>query len=203
MILPDYDSPDEHAQLPLSSWDNIRSNELVFPASAFIAGPVLPSTPIIYGNGTMLSDIGEVTEVESVVGGPRRVSSHMSNLSDHIPLKSSPTMGGTRIKRRSQILSHGRRASIESNSTVTTLDQNGHFADFDDVGSVEDVNFQGDDEESMASEYVEGTPAQEPETRSGMRPVNEDRFSTNSLSEKAEQILANAKQRLTASSLLR
>lgn len=202
MILPDYDYPDEHSDLPLSSWDNIRSTEMEFPASAFIAGPVLPSTPIIYGNGTMLSDIGEVTEVESVVGGPRRVPSHMSNHSDHIPLRSSPTMGGTRIKRRSQVLSHGRRASIESTSTVTTMDHNGHFADFDDVGSVEDVNFQGDDEESMASEYVEGTPAHEPETRSGMRPVNEDRFSTNSLSEKAEQILANAKQRLTASTLL-
>lgn len=206
MILPDYDSPDERSQSPLG-WDITSSGQLHYqlpPRDAFIAGPMIPTTPIIYGNGTMLSDIGEVTEVESVVGASRRASSHFSNHNAGIPLHSSPTIGmaigGTRIKSRSLLKTRPRTSSIDSNSTITTQEHDGVFADFDDGGSVDDLDFQGDDEESMASEYVEGTPAQEPAP--GPRPekrVNENRFSTNSLSEKAEQILANAKQRLTVS----
>ncbi|CAM1507029.1 Fc.00g066700.m01.CDS01 [Cosmosporella sp. VM-42] len=198
MILPDYDSPNERSQSPLLSWNSAHTNEqFQLPDNAFIAGPMTPTTPIIYGNGTMLSDIGEVTEVESVVGlAARRVSSHLSDHSDDAALRSSPTMGGNRIQRRSQITSRERRSSMESTSTITTQDQNAAFADFDDAVSVEDVNFQGDDEESMASEYVEGTTAQQLEPVTVPR-AREERYSTNSLSERAEEILANAKRRLT------
>ncbi|KAF4984921.1 hypothetical protein FDECE_16977 [Fusarium decemcellulare] len=208
MILPDYDcdadSLDDRSQSPIMLWNNSRANDMRFhlPPSQnpFVAGPITPSTPIIYGNGTMLSDIGEVTEVESVVGarGSRRVS-HLSVHNDEDLMQSSPTMGVSRIKSRSQIMSRERRSSLESNSTITSQGQNAPFADFDDAVSVDDINFQGDDEESMASSYVEGTPAQEPRPVRVPRTkeVEEQRYSTSSLSDRAEQILANAKQRLT------
>ncbi|KAL6403456.1 hypothetical protein AUP68_12804 [Ilyonectria robusta] len=207
MILPDYDfpdSPEDRSQSPLMMWNNAQIGDMQFhlPPSqnSFITGPLSPSTPIIYGNGTMLSDIGEVTEVESVIGrGPRR-GSHLSVPSDDdAALRSSPTMGLPQIKIKAQIASRERRSSIESTSTVTTQGRNAPFADFDDAVSVDDINFQGDDEESMASSYVEGTPMQEPGVvRRPVRQVSAgDRFSTNSISDRAEQILANAKKRLT------
>lgn len=211
MILPDYDradSPsDERSRSPVMLWNNPQIGNMQFqlpPAQmSYMAG----TTPIIYGNGTMLSDIGEVTEVESVVGkGSRRPSSHLSVLSDDAAaLRSSPTMGiPPRFKNKTQAVPRGRRSSLESTSTVTTQGQDGgEFADFDDVVSVDDVNFQGDDEESMASSYVEGTPAQEPNpVRRPERQPTEDRFSTSSLSDRAEQILANAKKRLSVGSCL-
>ncbi|KAF5715332.1 hypothetical protein FGLOB1_3059 [Fusarium globosum] len=209
MILPDYDcdvSLDERSQSPIRMWNNVQTNDMRFhlPSSQnqFIAGPITPSTPIIYGNGTMLSDIGEVTEVESVVGkGGRRGSAHLSVYSndDHV-LGSSPTMGVTRIKSRSQILQRERKSSIDSNSTITSQGRAAPFGDFDDSVSVDDLNFQGDDEESMASSYVEGTAVREPKIPRIARTqeATEQRYSTSSLSDRAEQILANAKQRLTA-----
>lgn len=208
MILPDYDcdvSLDERSQSPIRMWNNVQTNDMRFhlPSSQnqFIAGPITPSTPIIYGNGTMLSDIGEVTEVESVVGkGGRRGSAHLSVYSndDHV-LGSSPTMGVTRIKSRSQILQRERKSSIDSNSTITSQGRAAPFGDFDDSVSVDDLNFQGDDEESMASSYVEGTAVREPKIPRIARTqeATEQRYSTSSLSDRAEQILANAKQRLT------
>ncbi|KAM0564407.1 hypothetical protein ACHAPJ_000620 [Fusarium lateritium] len=207
MILPDYDcdvSLDDRSQSPITMWNNGRTTDMRFhlpSQNQFIAGPITPSTPIIYGNGTMLSDIGEVTEVESVAGrGGRRDSAHLSVYSiEEQVLGSSPTMGASRIKSRTQILQHARKSSLDSNSTITSQDRRAPFADFDDSVSVDDSNFQGDDEESMASSYVEGTATQEPRTVRIPRTqdVAEQRYSTSSLSDRAEQILANAKQRLT------
>ncbi|UPK98792.1 hypothetical protein LCI18_009727 [Fusarium solani-melongenae] len=209
MILPDYDcdeSLDDRSQSPILMWNNGRTNDMRYhlPPSQnpFVAGPMnmTPSTPIIYGNGTMLSDIGEVTEVESVIGrGQRRPSSHLSDDDPTMTMPPSSTMGVSRIKTRSQILSRERRSSLESNSTITSQGHGAPFADFDDSVSVDDINFQGDDEESMASSYVEGTAAQEPRVARVPRTqaVGEERYSTSTLSDRAEQILANAKQRLT------
>ncbi|KAF4951142.1 hypothetical protein FGADI_7757 [Fusarium gaditjirri] len=190
MILPDYDcdvSLGERSQSPIRMWNNVQASDMRFhlPSSQnqFIAGPITPSTPIIYGNGTMLSDIGEVTEVESVVGkGGRRGSAHLSVCSndDHV-LGSSPTMGLARIKSRSQILQRERKSSIDSNSTITSQGRAAPFGDFDDSVSVDDVNFQGDDEESMASSYVEGTALREPKIPRIARTqeATEQRYSTN------------------------
>ncbi|KAK6851062.1 hypothetical protein PG987_000696 [Apiospora arundinis] len=77
MILPDYDPG---RNLPLMMWKTANGfdmNQFDLGAPAFPAAPITPTTPIIYGNGTMLSDIGEVTENESTAGGPgaRRASS--------------------------------------------------------------------------------------------------------------------------------
>ncbi|KAK0718917.1 hypothetical protein B0T21DRAFT_351696 [Apiosordaria backusii] len=171
--------------------------------------PATPTTPIIYGNGTMLSDIGEVTEVESTPGKPsptrtkgRRATSLTRRTGLDAALRSSPTIGAASAMQKSKIAAatRERRASMESTSTITTEDQAGLFADFDDSASVEDSVFQGDDEESTASSYVEGRLAVEPGRLGVTRMTSMDRlstYSTTSLSRRAEEILANAKQRLT------
>lgn len=177
-------------------------------------GPITPTTPIIYGNGTMLSDIGEVTEVESTPGKPSPVRNRLlarrpdasptRNSGGDAALRSSPTIAlNTMLQKKSKqslLSQRTRRSSLDSNSTVTTQDQAGLFADFDDSVSVGDSVFQGDDEESLASSYVEGTAPRE-NTRLGVPASdNLDRLSTysaTSLSRRAEEILANAKRRLT------
>ncbi|KAL2127473.1 hypothetical protein VTI74DRAFT_10675 [Chaetomium olivicolor] len=234
MILPDYDrsdSPDPdlghgHSHPQLMTWNNAHvatsaenihqmfvATGMVGPRGGYGAsGPVTPTTPIIYGNGTMLSDIGEVTEVESTVGKPSPARTTATKPAagasgSDTALRSSPTMGaagaaGALRKKSKQSLraKRERRSSIESNSTITTEDNPGMFADFDDSVSVGDSVFQGDDEESMASSYVEGTEAIEPARLGVARAENLDRlstYSTTSLSRRAEEILANAKKRLT------
>ncbi|KAK4649189.1 uncharacterized protein QC761_116770 [Podospora bellae-mahoneyi] len=172
--------------------------------------PATPTTPIIYGNGTMLSDIGEVTEVESTPGKPsptrnkgRRATSLTRRTGLDATLRSSPTIGATSAMQKSKqiaAVTRERRASMESTSTITTENQAGLFADFDDSASVEDSVFQGDDEESTASSYHEGRLAVDPDRLGVTRMTSMDRlstYSTSSLSRRAEEILANAKQRLT------
>lgn len=198
MILPDYDdtcsSPDR-SHSPLIMWKNAHATEMGFDLTpqAF-SGPITPTTPIIYGNGTMLSDIGEVTEVESTCPPTKaRSGSTRSDGSIH-PVSA---VHYEIIKKDSKI-GRERRMSMESTSTITTHDQPGLFADFDDAVSVDDSNFQGDDEESVADSFIDDTSVHEEaaskrQARSG---VEEDRYST-ALSRRAEQILANAKRRLT------
>ncbi|KAK0703608.1 hypothetical protein B0T26DRAFT_507298 [Lasiosphaeria miniovina] len=240
MILPDYersDSPDpdldgrDHS--PLMMWKNahVQAHALTTPTDMHQmfalatpgpqaldhpygpTGPITPTTPIIYGNGTMLSDIGEVTEVESTPGKPsprwakpmaRRLESPTRGSGSDAALRSSPTMGVaammTKKSQKSLASQRDRRSSIGSNSTITTEEQTALFADFDDAASVGDSVFQGDDEESLASSYVEGAPAVEQTRLAAPNTDSMDRlsiYSTTSLSRKAEQILANAKTRLT------
>ncbi len=298
MILPDYDlasSPgldDEvRSQSPLMMWKNAHAAasgadlQQLFSVGQshhqFPTGPITPTTPIIYGNGTMLSDIGEVTEAESTPGKPspgsirRRTagsageingtfgSSARSRSPSPTPLlhnirhpflhslhahgrdnvedairRSSPTMGvedglasaaGGKQRARHQQQQHAsqdraRRESLESNSTITTQDQAGLFADFDDTISVGDSVFQGDDEESVAESYVQqGYVQHEVTITSSVAPISllavpefiggggsssggytsdegePRRLSAATLSLRAEKILANAKKRLTVS----
>jgi hypothetical protein len=214
MILPDYDGPDPYDSRPStgpSLWNSGHHIEDGFQfGQEFHANPDPLSTRIIYGNGTMLSDIGEVTEVESVVGPvPSRHASKRSTHSsgDEGPFRASSLTTGKKFiqqrlqQQRHQQHRHGeRRMSTESTSTVGTHD-GGAFVDFDDAASQGgDSIFQGDDEESVASAYVEGTAvahhlrAYDPMT---VRRLSDDGAA---LSQRAEQILANAKARLTVSS---
>jgi hypothetical protein len=142
------------------------------------SAPITPTTPIIYGNGTMLSDIGEVTEAESVVPGRavsvssrsrsngRLAATKKGDSGSDAALRSSPTMGtaqdGPKKRPKGNLGGAGgkqqhmeRRGSIESTSTITSKDQ-ALFADFDDSVSVGDSVFQGDDEESVADSYADG-----------------------------------------------
>ena len=236
MILPDYpdydrsDLPDadlDRAEHSLMMWNNGHTSSsgsdmhhmfvatgLAGPRAYGPAGPVTPTTPIIYGNGTMLSDIGEVTEVESTVGKPSPVRIKSALRRPASPKRGSGGEGGPGPaltaesagmirKRAKQNLraKRERRSSMESTSTITTEDPAAPItADFDDSVSVGDSVFQGDDEESMASSYVEGTAAVEPMRLGVAKVENIDRlstYSTTSLSRRAEEILANAKKRLT------
>lgn len=206
MILPDHmpDSPDR-SRSPLMMWNNggfdlgvsaYNMNNMNMAAHA-------PTTPIIYGNGTMLSDIGEVTEAESTVGGPVKAprngyykagfGARQSNDPGFAAVKKKATK---RAEPRVMSRDRERRLSMESTSTITNGDNPGTFADFDDSVSVVDSNFQGDDEESVADSYVfyDGADERTPEEEAAREA--EERYST-ALSRRAEQILANAKRRLT------
>lgn len=161
---------------------------------------VTPITPIIYGNGTMLSDIGEVTEAESTPGrklpGPaeRRLLKQAQG-----PLRSNSTASHGGIK-RVKPGAHGRKVSAESTSTVTEEPLSTElFKDFDDSVSVDDSNFQGDDEGSVADSYSEEVVAMEIQRLSKLESSlgrDDDPNSSAALSRRAEQILLNAKKRL-------
>lgn len=176
-----------------------------------------PTTPIIYGNGTMLSDIGEVTEAESTPGRKPRVHLYTHNQTSKTrdmdrdsPLRSSPTMGYNALLKRTKTVSHQRNVSTESTSTVTTEGQAAElFEDFDDGVSVDDSNFQGDDEESVVDSVydhqMEVAQAQMVVMRNEGRILGggEDSAAQSSaaLSRRAEMILANAKKRLDVSDI--
>ncbi|KAI0969948.1 hypothetical protein F4678DRAFT_142294 [Xylaria arbuscula] len=200
MILPDYDDNAEsldHSE-SLMMWKNAHGGNLGFDltAEAFTAGPMTPTTPIIYGNGTMLSDIGEVTEVESTCGPSR---SRSGSTRSELAIMTSTALPYEAIKQRikQSRMAHQRHMSVDSNSTVTAHDQPVLFDGFDDAVSVDDSNFQGDDEDSVADSYIDDASVQET-----ISPAKESfdpddaRYST-TLSRRAEQILANAKRRLT------
>lgn len=206
MILPDYEpmhyDNDDDAHSPIMSWDHHGSANGLGIDQVLESGGLPLTTPILYGNGTMLSDIGEVTEGESTVGGPigRRVSQR-SYMSEHDsffgsspPLGSAPLGSTKTFFRRSANM---RPVSGESTSTIMSFDRERdmRYTEFDDGASVEDANFQGDDEESIAGSFADDPSASQ---LSLTLPSQDDkRYSTSSISRRAEQILANAKRRLT------
>lgn len=209
MILPygEYDStpsPPYGPSDPKESWKSSRPDDMHFsigPPHAPL-GPITPTTPIIYGNGTMLSDIGEVTEAESTPAKrlPGPAERRAMKLERGLPLRSSPALGHSTLLKRTKTGSHQRSVSIESASTVTTDGQTAElFQDFDDGVSVDDSNFQGDDEGSVADSYSEEVIAAETarlSKRENGIGGSDDTSSSAALSRRAEQILLNAKLRL-------
>jgi hypothetical protein len=204
MILPDYEMPDSPQGLQSQSmaWRDPNLDQMDFqlpPSNTYRSMP--PATPIIYGNGTMLSDIGEVTEAESTVGpSSRRASSRYSGYTENETFGPAATALSKLQQQRRSKMGRDRAVSIESTSTITTQDQRATFGDFDDSVSVDDSNFQGDDEESMASGYVEGTVPRSARIRAAKADEGDGQYSTAYISSQAEQILANAKRRLTVGS---
>lgn len=241
MILPDY--PDyDHSPSPvrlddprsqLNMWRNPQAGHASADFNAMYNGQqqqhqfhdfsfATPTTPIIYGNGTMLSDIGEVTEVESTPGKPsppHRLSAFqmpsqglkvVDNSEGDAALRSSPTIGkgaeATGVKKRAKehAAQRERRDSFDSNSTIRDdRERVAVLADFNDTASVGDSVFQGDDEESLASSYVDDSSSvaegRTPTAAGLASGLNGQKYSTAQLSKRAEQILANAKKRLTVS----
>lgn len=176
--------------------------------------PTLPLTPIIYGNGTMLSDIGEVTEAESTVMGgigARRMQARMAKSGGNAPMGSSTTVPyqSVILAKKKALSQHKRNVSSESGSTVLTerdtKDTTDHFKDFDDAVSTCESAFQGDDEESLA-DYSFGEPKlaekravygkRESRGVDTQKQKEEEELSSAALSRRAELILANAKKRL-------
>ncbi|KAK2069676.1 hypothetical protein P8C59_004231 [Phyllachora maydis] len=201
MILPEY----ERARSPLAGTEARDHSPLMMwkhsYTAAHAAGPMTPLTPIIYGNGTMLSDIGEVTEVESTPGkhAPSRTRNPAvpSAQEPGLPALFRDEMSKKR-SRQNLAMQRDRRCSIESTSTITAQSQGALYADFDDTLSVGDSVFQGDDEDSLASS------ADDPPALSSLLDLPShdkmERMSTHStvsIGQRAEEILANAKMRLT------
>lgn len=238
MILPDYDrssSPIGLGEPMQSVWgasqahkQNTIYNAQPHQYNAYTTpqATVSVTTPIIYGNGTMLSDIGEVTEAESTPGRPSPPRKRYGGpIATAIPapglkvedsegdaaLRSSPTIGKSGalggVKKRAKAAQRERRDSTDSNSTITGgHEQTPKMAvpeDFDDAVSVGDSVFQGDDEESMASSYADDAAsiasAHALQSELNSNRNNGQKYSTAQLSRRAEQILANAKKRLTVS----
>ncbi|KAL5352459.1 hypothetical protein ACLOAV_002407 [Pseudogymnoascus australis] len=210
MILPygDYDStpsPPRSAAWKGRPQDMDFAQSLAYGEPSLVAVPMTPITPIIYGNGTMLSDIGEVTEAESTPGaGVRRIRNRMAK-EDDSPVKSSPTMGYQSTVKKSKVGTHQRSASMESTSTITTESQAPEpFEDFDDTVSVDESAFQGDDEESVVGEsYGQAMLAEvktmyrkEGRTADARKEKEDEELSSAALSKRAEMILSNAKKRL-------
>lgn len=205
MILPyEFDStPSPTQNLNLRrSWQGSDLNFSLGPPLAPIA-PLTPTTPIIYGNGTMLSDIGEVTEAESTPGQRTRTEEVRISIKNRdLAFNSSPTMGYNAMLKRTKSGTHERKVSVESTSTITSQPQTAElFEDFDDSVSVEDSNFQGDDEESVfGDEQV--NKAHRPRSlvrKESSIGQDDDNHSSAALSRRAELILANAKKRLDVS----
>jgi hypothetical protein len=217
MILPygDYDhstlasDPTYRAPSPDEDWrDSNRANMMHFSIGSAHSNMSLmtPTTPIIYGNGTMLSDIGEVTEAESTAGRklPRPAERRVLRQAQNAHLGSSPTLGSDLIPSRTKKSTHQRKISMESTSTVAEDPQSAEmFKDFDDGVSVDDSNFQGDDEESVAGSYSGEVTAMESSRFSMAKSVveDDDDYSSAALSRRAEQILLNAKKRLNVRNL--
>ncbi|RDL41913.1 Uncharacterized protein BP5553_01892 [Venustampulla echinocandica] len=212
MILPygEYESApspsSQHPYRPPSPGNNwIDPADLQFSLGPPRMGSITPTTPIIYGNGTMLSDIGEVTEAESTpkrrLPGPAERRMLKQAQSFNLPIKSSPTMGYQVGMKRAKSGTHLRKFSMESTSTVTSEPPSAEiFKDFDDGISVDDSNFQGDDEESVADSYSEELVAQETRRlsrRESIITLDDDQNGSAALSRRAEEILSNAKKRLT------
>jgi hypothetical protein len=190
------------------------------PFANFSSGRTSPSNAILYGSGTMLSDIGEVTEIESCAGGDRQRGANntaqvldspngvetpgRNSLEDdanaHASTRATPTIAAMRNRARAAVLRRQRSGSVESTSTAATLtdDNRRHFDSVDDMlSNADSSNCQGDDEGSVADSYIE---ALRTSIRSPNREQDADRYSTATLSARAEAILANAKKRLTVRS---
>lgn len=208
-------SSSQHTSFQFSSLSGDAWQRSTGSASEYSNGalPRTPTTPIIYGNGTMLSDIGEVTEVESTPGkklpGPaeRRFLKQQQLQNGH---RISSTSLGHELRRSgTKTGTHERKISVESSSTITSEPQSAMFEDIDDAISVDDSNFQGDDEESVAESYTDPYRNElvEMETRrlsrrqGGIGEEEDDQNSSAALSRRAEQILLNAKRRLNVSNV--
>ncbi|RKF62976.1 hypothetical protein OnM2_029074 [Erysiphe neolycopersici] len=166
-------------------------------------GLIISRTPFVYGAGTILSDIGEVTEAENIpsmtksASIDKKVSRHSYSNSGK---RSSLTNGSESYRYRVDLGNHRRRISNESAASVTSNKQtNFMFQDFKDDVSVDDSVFQGDDEESILNSDSDETVA--PDRRDSWKEwdkYNFDECSSTILSRKAEQILQSAKKRLNS-----
>lgn len=224
MILPEYDRSPSPVALAHSVWALSQAASEPHPYDPTAANATI-STPIIYGNGTMLSDIGEVTEAESTPARPSPPRSRYVPTSTALPaprhkvddseggaaLRSSPTIAKSAalgsLNKRAKAAHRDRRSSSDSTSNITDHFDQSHKAalpdDFDDTVSIGDSVFQGDDEESLASSYLDddASLASIPALSSAFDSRDKaQKYSTAMLSRRAEQILANAKKRLTVSS---
>jgi hypothetical protein len=203
MILPygeyDDDISSEHKSEP---WKTSRPSSIKLPIGANAHadyGQISPVTPIMYGNGTTLSDIVEVSEFEGTPVKGR--TPRLDGTGFDLPFRSSPTVGYEAVSKRAKKGTHQRTVSTESTSTITTVEAAEMAYATDEAASHADSSFQGDDKQSLADTYSVITSS----TRGayGMKGDailgNEEALTSAALSKRAEMILANAKKRLHVS----
>lgn len=208
MILP-HKEPENSTSMDLwsdnSNTEQLSSND--FKISSDL-GLIISRTPFVYGAGTTLSDIGEVTEAENTpsrrnsASKDKKVTRPSYGISSR---KLSLSNGSESYRKRVDLESHRRQISNESAASVTSNSQSNFiFKDFKDDVSVDDSVFQGDDEESILNSDSDETVA--PDKRDSWKrdswkdwdKYDLDECSSAALSRKAEQILQNAKKRLNS-----
>ena len=198
---------------------------------------------ILYGNGTMLSDIGEVTELESCAGvdQPQRTAKHytdnqrdnnaddgdgydddddddddnktVNNDDNDVTITktttsranpvATPTLAAIRTRARARAMMRQRSGSVGSDGSIATptndhQDRRHLYAldALDDLASLAGSNnCLGDDEGSVADHP--DIDALRSSLKLQNREQDAERYSTATLSARAEAILANAKKRLT------
>ncbi|POS85530.1 hypothetical protein EPUL_005026 [Erysiphe pulchra] len=203
MILP-HKEPESQVSMGLwsdsSNAEQLASND--FKISSDL-GLIISRTPFVYGAGTILSDIGEVTEAENTPSRRKSVSidKKVTKPLYSIPARrSSLTNGSESQRKRVDLENHRRQNSNESAASVSSNNlSNFIFNDFKDDISVDDSVFQGDDEESVLNSDSDETIA--PDKRDSWKEWDKydfDECSSAALSRKAEQILQNAKKRLNS-----
>ncbi|KAI1000200.1 hypothetical protein K3495_g7995 [Podosphaera aphanis] len=201
MILP----YEEHEILSptLSSVRTGNAYDFQFPGGPIQhdMGLMTPKTPIRYGNGTILSDIGEVTEIEGTpadkaLGYSKRLSK--SSLNAHLE-RSSLTAEQEDILKRIKSRNRQRHISVESMSTIRD-DCVEIFRDVDDNVSVDDSVFQGDDEGSVANSdiYDFMPPRSDGIIYQENLEVERNDYPSATLCKRAERRLLNAKIRLNS-----
>lgn len=166
-------------------------------------GVITPDTPIRYGNGTRLSDIGELTEVEYAPGSQLfEYEKRLSNLSlkkKHLE-RSSLTHEQEELIQRVKSRNRVRHISVESMSTVRDECME-IFKNIDDDVSVDDSVFEGDDEESVVNSDGYDTAELEPQHvmyQEKDQFENKDEYASAILCRRAERELLNAKMRLNS-----
>lgn len=119
MILPDYDDPmsPDRSSSPLTMWKNNQFD--LNNGHMYNTGSATPTTPIIYGNGTMLSDIGEVTEAESTIGPAKSRINYHNNFAVKHPSNAFAYEAMKKKKPDQRARDRERRLSLESGSTIT------------------------------------------------------------------------------------
>ncbi|KAI6250054.1 hypothetical protein HI914_02082 [Erysiphe necator] len=201
MILP---HNEQESSVSMGLWTGnpnelqISSNDIKISSDL---GLIISRTPFVYGAGTILSDIGEVTEAENTPSQTKSVSAEKKATKYQISnsdCKSSLTNGSGLYRKRVDLEHHRRKMSEESITSVTSNEpSNCIFKDSNDAASIDDSVFQGDDEESIFSSDSDDTVA--PDKRNSWNEINKYDFDENSsaaLNRKAELILQSAKKRL-------
>ena len=186
----------ENDELSLAGrWsDNLNDNQYSGGFALSDSSAMSLRTPFMYGNGTMLSDIGEVTEVEGTPGGKFSDLTEKRALklpTSDVAYRLGQTTGKDALMRRFKSERHQRHISLDSTSTEISREQSAEmFKDLTDTASVDDSVFLGDDEESVADSDNEEMVSYQSQIS------HEYGLPSLALSRKAEQILLSAKKRL-------
>lgn len=200
MILPYFENQHDGNHFPDSSYEtqNLSSSQRISPLSnesseMIKGGTVVPSRPRKkispprnllayegYEHGAPLSDIGE----EETTPRSRRTRSRSRS-----PIESSAI--ASHFAAAQKLFNDARLGHISRAETDAER--------WEDFGSRLQGNDEGGDEEDAGEGSLDGTETGETGQKDSLGSVGDDEMFSNALSRRAEEILANAKKRLTVS----